>query len=154
MKFKVPRRGPRYLNGAPDTVGVSRANPEEYDAWKNMWQRCTNPNNPAYIEYKSRRPPEEWRDFKVFFEHVGSRPSPKHSLDRIKNELPYGPGNVRWATKKVQANNTSRTIYLSDGMEVRPLFEWTEIKSVKRDTLRKNPSKYGLKLVLQLHSAP
>lgn len=48
----------------------------------------------------------EWRDdFQCFYEHVGPRPSPRHSLDRINNDKSYEPNNVRWATKKEQSNN-------------------------------------------------
>lgn len=83
---------------------------EEYGIWVGMWQRCTNPRNKHYPDYRSRRPPEIWRDFKVFYAELGPRPTPKHSLDRIKNDLPYGPGNCRWATATEQAQNTSRNI--------------------------------------------
>lgn len=35
-------------------------------------------------------------------------PTPKHTLDRIENNLGYFPGNIRWATWKEQYDN--RTI--------------------------------------------
>jgi hypothetical protein len=50
----------------------------------------------------------EWDDFGKFFAHVGKRPTSKHSIDRIENDRPYVPGNVKWSTKIEQANNTSR----------------------------------------------
>ena len=40
-----------------------------------------------------------------FLEHIGPRPSGEHSLDRINPFGNYEPGNVRWATAEVQANN-------------------------------------------------
>lgn len=83
----------------------------EHQAWRDMWQRCTNPNNPYYHIYKDRLPPGEWRDFPTFYRDVGARPSKGLSLDRIDNDKPYGPGNCRWATPKEQSRNRSRTIY-------------------------------------------
>ena len=52
---------------------------------------------------------DEWiLSFFAFFSHIGQKPTPKHSIDRIDNDGNYEPGNVRWATAKEQMNNTSR----------------------------------------------
>lgn len=80
----------------------------EYYAWNNMIQRCYNKNCPVYYQYGGRgiEVCEEWKNsFIEFFKHVGKRPSKKLSLDRIKNEKGYFPGNVHWATRKQQHRN-------------------------------------------------
>jgi hypothetical protein len=48
----------------------------------------------------------EWlNDFAAFLAHIGPRPSPDHTLDRIDNDGDYAPNNVRWATAGEQAAN-------------------------------------------------
>ena len=43
--------------------------------------------------------------FQTFIEHVGPKPSPDLSLDRIDNSRGYERGNLRWATRSEQAQN-------------------------------------------------
>src|SRR5262249_11363120 len=77
----------------------------EWQAWQSMKTRCLNPNYPGAHNYSGREITvcAEWLDsFVAFFAHVGLRPSPEHSLDRIDNERGYEPGNVRWATRLQQ----------------------------------------------------
>lgn len=80
----------------------------EYSNWCSMKQRCHNPSNPKFADYGGRGifVCDEWRhDFPAFYDHIGPKPSPEHSVDRINNALGYEPGNVRWATPIEQANN-------------------------------------------------
>lgn len=83
----------------------------EYRAWAEAIRRCENPRNPGFANYGGRgiKMAPEWRhDFAAFFAHIGPRPGSLYTLDRIDNGGNYEPGNVRWATYKVQANNTRR----------------------------------------------
>lgn len=107
----------------------------EYNAWAKMWGRTSNPRNKNYALYKNRRPPESWRDFGVFFSDVGLRPSAKHSLDRINNDLPYGPGNCRWATSDVQHNNTSSNLILSYQGKSKTVAQWAADLGISPQTL-------------------
>jgi len=80
----------------------------EYSCWSQIKARCLNPNHRAYPYYGGRGitiAPEWEHDFLAFLEHVGPRPSPKHSLDRLKNGLGYVPGNVAWVDWDTQAAN-------------------------------------------------
>ncbi|ASY63624.1 Phage protein [Sinorhizobium sojae CCBAU 05684] len=76
-----------------------------YIAWQNINARCNNPNHPAYKNYGGRGIKNSFRDFEEFARHMGFRPSPRHTVDRIDNSRGYEPGNVRWATWEEQANN-------------------------------------------------
>jgi hypothetical protein len=53
---------------------------------------------------------QEWLDdrdlgARALLKEIGPRPSPKHSVDRICTYAPLEPGNVRWATQRIQMNN-------------------------------------------------
>jgi len=92
----------------------------EHKSWSGMKDRCLNPSNPAYHKYGGRgiTVHESWvNDFMAFYNHIGPRPSPEYSVDRIDNDGNYEPGNVRWATPKEQANNrsTNRQVEMPDG---------------------------------------
>jgi hypothetical protein len=83
----------------------------EYTSWKGMKERCFNPNRPKWKHYGARgiRVCPEWvSSFDAFYSHVGPRPSPKHSIDRIDVDGHYEPGNVRWATSSEQIRNRRR----------------------------------------------
>lgn len=82
-------------------------NSPEWNSWSAMTTRCTNPNSKDYARYGGAGIAlcEEWRkSFEAFYEHVGPRPK-NTTLDRIDGSKGYEPGNVRWATLKVQARN-------------------------------------------------
>lgn len=85
----------------------------EYQAWQHMKRRCYNPRVPGYKNYGGRGIAvcDEWREkggFEKFLAHVGPKPHPDLSIDRINVDGNYEPGNVRWATAKEQMNNTRR----------------------------------------------
>lgn len=115
----------------------------EYHAWKDMWSRCTSPNNEKYPLYKDRTPPKEWKDFAVFLAHVGPKPSPELSLDRIDNDKPYGPGNVRWATVAEQANNRSNNHKITFAGKTQGVGEWAKELGLKVPTLSNRLNKLG-----------
>ena len=102
----------------------------EYKTWDGIKERCLNKNGNGYENYGARgiSMAPEWRDsFEAFFAHIGPRPSPKHSIDRVDNTGDYEPGNVRWATSVQQNRNkrsnrlveySGRTVCLAEAAEL------------------------------------
>ena len=96
-----------YVKESRHTVHAATGSPE-YVAWTSMKRRCMDPNATGFKNYGGRgiKVCDEWlNDFTAFYDHVGPRPTSKHSLDRIDNDGDYEPGNVRWATSQAQAKN-------------------------------------------------
>jgi len=85
-----------------------RSGSPEYVAWAGMKARTTNPKIGCWEYYGGRGITmcQEWKDdFLAFYYHVGPKPSPGHSIDRIDPDGNYEPGNVRWATMAEQSKN-------------------------------------------------
>ncbi len=80
----------------------------EYKTWKSITQRCNNPNNKNYDEYRLRAPRVPY-SFPEFIAAVGARPSDKHSIERKDNNGTYDLDNLRWATVEDQIFNKSNT---------------------------------------------
>lgn len=88
----------------------TKVNHPLYQLYSGIKARCSNPKHSSYSNYgqKGIKMCESWRnDFWVFVTDVGHRPSKFHSLDRIKPNGNYEPGNVRWATYSEQNKNKS-----------------------------------------------
>lgn len=110
----------------------------EFSAWHNIWQRCSNPSNRRYSTYGGRGIGicERWRSFEKFFADMGSRPSPKHTLDRIDNDKGYDPSNCRWATNLEQAQNTTRSRKLAHDGRVQSVATWARETQIPETTIR------------------
>lgn len=91
-----------------------------YYSWQAMLLRCNNPVSKSYKDYGGRGITicDRWHTFENFLADMGERPA-KRTLDRIKVNGNYEPGNCRWATGKEQAMNTQKNASkMGDELEV------------------------------------
>ena len=100
----------------------------EHNTWLSMKQRCFNPNHKFYSDWGGRGITvcDRWKNsFEDFFADMGSRPSSKHSLDRIDNDGDYQKDNCRWSTRVEQANNKRNNRLITIGCVTLNLKQWT-----------------------------
>ena len=121
-------------NGVTHGHTIGKNIPPEYNTWKGMRHRCTNPNHRVYALYGGRGITvcERWAaSFQAFLDDVGRKPSPDHSLDRIDVDGNYEPGNVRWATQQDQCRNQRRNRRLMYQGQERTLAEICQMAGVE-----------------------
>ena len=121
------------------THGMSKS--AEYRIWHGMLNRCYRPKHIEYARYGGRgiRVCDEWRaphGFPAFLAHVGPRPSPGHSIDRINVDGNYEPGNVRWASVTEQASNRRDSVKLTCRGEALTITEWARRLGMSESSLR------------------
>lgn len=93
------------------THGLSRH--PLYGTWAGILDRCENPRAQRYYDYGGRgiKVCPEWHDVRVFVAYIEYELGPRPlgmSLDRIRNDGNYEPGNVRWNDDVGQYVNTER----------------------------------------------
>lgn len=108
------------------THGMTRT--AEHRAWTAMKRRAGKA-----LGYENVKVCDEWiKSFEAFYDRVGPRPSPLHSLDRKNNNGHYEPGNVRWATATEQQRNKRDNHMVTINGETRCLGEWHRIAGLKK----------------------
>ena len=132
--------------------GGNRIDWPGYSSLKGAIGRCFNTNDASYADYGGRGIVvcDRWRfgeggktGFECFFEDMGARP-PNLSLDRIKVDGNYEPGNCRWATKHVQQQNQRDAIYANIGGVDVPLKAYAAKVGLCYETIRRKVRKHGM----------
>lgn len=120
--------------------GCSNPPTPEYRAWRGMISRCSLSCADVHGNYKSKgiRVCDRWKEsFVNFYDDMGPRPTPFHSIDRYPDPAgDYEPSNTRWGTIYEQARNRvkiPRYDYKGKNLTVA---EWSEITGISGSTLR------------------
>lgn len=91
--------------GCNETHGMSKT--PTYQSWRDMKLRCNDPKHKRYHHYKELgiKVCDRWMEsFENFLADMGVCPDGL-TLDRIRGEDDYEPGNCRWTTRATQARN-------------------------------------------------
>ena len=123
-----------------------------YSIWRNMRQRCDNPNNTHYAYYggKGVRVHSDWEKFINFKLWAEANGYEEHlTLDRICGDKNYSPDNCRWVTRKEQSRNLKSNVWLEHDGKCMLLIDWANELGIKDCTLTKriknhpnNPQKW------------
>jgi hypothetical protein len=111
-----------------------------------MISRCQDSRRADWARYGGRGVTvcQRWRDsFPAFYEDMGPRPTPAHSIDRINNDGNYEPGNCHWATIAEQASNKSNNRYLTFDGQTLTVSQWARKLGIKVDVLNLRLSHYN-----------
>lgn len=113
-------------------------NTRVYRIWRQMHQRCENPNAEGYENYGGRgiKVCEEWNSFPIFFSDMGNPPTNKMTLDRVKTNKGYSKDNCKWSTWKEQHRNRRDNHLLTAFGETKCLTQWCEEKGIPVSTLK------------------
>ena len=117
-----------------------------YNVWRNIHQKCLNPNNPSYKYYGGRGISfcQEWHDFMVFYKWaIESGYRPGLTIDRINNDGDYTPDNCRWVTMKVQSLNKRNIMMVEYNGKRQSLKEWSRELGFSRGVLESRIKIYG-----------
>lgn len=115
----------------------------EHNSYVGARSRCTKPTNENYKNYGGRGIEFRFTSFEHFLNHIGFKPSPLHTLDRINVDGHYEPGNVRWATQIEQNRNRRNTPYITIDGETLSWKDWTDRKGFKPNVIYARIRRFG-----------
>lgn len=110
-----------------------------YARWKSMRQRCTDPKHPHYGRYGGRGITvcERWNDYALFLLDMGECPSTEMTLERIKIDFGYQPGNCKWLPKAEQSKNRSSCVLLTHNGITQNVTDWAAAVGISANSLHK-----------------
>lgn len=111
----------------------------EYTTWESMKSRCLCKTNKFYNVYGGRgiTISDEWiTDFKKFYEDMGPKPSPSHSIDRINVNGNYCKENCRWEIRYNQDRNRTDNIFITYNGEKLIVADWAKKLGLHAQTIK------------------
>lgn len=123
----------------PITHGLARRKQRHrlFGRWKQMRQRCENPNDPGYKNYGGRgiKVCARWQFFPWFVSDMDSNFIPGMTIERMDNNGPYSPENCIWGTRYQQANNNRRNRRITFNDLTLNVTAWSKKVGISTNTL-------------------
>jgi hypothetical protein len=134
------------LGNLTRTHGMSKS--RTYQCFHSMHKRCSKPGEKSYRFYGGRgiRVCRRWsgpKGFANFLADMGEVPEGM-TLERIKVNGNYGPGNCCWATRDEQANNRRSTHFITWKNQKRTITRWASLLGHGSSWLARRLAKYPL----------
>lgn len=109
----------------------------EHRIWKNMRNRCNNPNHPRYADWGGRgiKICDRWNVFQNFIDDMGKCPD-GYTIERIDNNKGYEPNNCKWATMFEQTQNSRKSRYITYNGQTLAMSEWARRAQIPYNALR------------------
>ena len=101
---KNGRMRPEYATVASHFKSIFGHNPSDKSYWGMPFFDGWNPNKGGSYQAGAK-----W-----IIENLGEKPGPEYSLDIIKHEIGFMPGNMRWVGREIQSANRRRLVRFSD----------------------------------------
>lgn len=127
-----------------------------YAVWRDMKQRCSNPNNKSFKNYGGRgiKVCDDWIEAKNFIDWAYANGYDETlTLDRIDSDKDYCPSNCRWVTMKVQQNNKRNNHFITFNGKTKTIKEWSEETGISNETIRRR-IEYGWEVEAALYEPP
>lgn len=118
-------------------VTHGRSKTRVYEIWAGMIRRCEDASHKNYDRYGGRgiKVCERWRsNFKDFLDDMGEPPQ-GHTIERKNNDGNYEPNNCKWASRKDQSRNTSKSILVDLGGQTMSLPEACEAVGLRYNSV-------------------
>lgn len=134
----------RYKLASHSLTTHGLTNTPHYFIYKGIIARCYDPSVRGYKFYgaKGITVCDRWRfgeddlsGLECFYQDLGERPTPTHSIDRKNNRGNYEPDNCHWATRREQALNRSDNHLVTFQNQTLSVTEWGEILPISRATI-------------------
>lgn len=116
----------------------NQAGSSTYRSWHAARRRCSDASDKRWHRYGGRGISvcERWASFDNFLQDMGEKPTPKHQLDRINNDLGYFPDNCRWVLNIQNCNNTSKCRKIAAFGRTLTISEWAREIGCNPETIR------------------
>lgn len=111
---------------------------QAYSSWKNMTQRCNNPNHRDYPRWGGRGITicEKWSTFEGFWEDMGPTHVEGLSIERVENNGNYCRENCKWADRYEQHNNKRSNRFITAFGKTLTSYAWERETGVGHETIR------------------